>query len=112
METRRDSSSPCRPDFGWWKQISIDKYDGASVELQKYLNQFLIVTEGNDWDEAEQGLYLAGSLNGEFCGVLNDLSPSQRKEFCWLKAKLQQRFKPDQVGTFKPCGPEPCWLTV
>ena len=48
--------------------------------------------------EEEQGLYLAGSLNREFCEVLNDLSPSQRKEFYWLKAKLQQRFKPDQVG--------------
>ena len=79
METRRDSSGPCRPDFGWWKQITPDKCDGASVELQEYLNQFRIVTEGNHWDEEEKGLFLAGSLNGEFCGVLNDLSPSRGK---------------------------------
>ena len=46
----------------WWKQVTPDKYDGASVELQEYLNQFLIVTERNHQDEEEQGLYLAGSL--------------------------------------------------
>ena len=76
------------------KHINPDKYEGTSTELREYLNHFLIVMEVNKWGEEEQGLYLVGRLTGAARGVLNYLSPTERKNFPCLKSKLQQRFEP------------------
>ena len=47
----------------------------------------------NEWDEEEQGLYLAGSLKGATRGVINDMCLRGRRDFNCLKAKLQQMFE-------------------
>ena len=71
------------------RQILPEKYDGTSVELREYLNQFSILAELNDWDDEEKGLYLASSLTGAARGILNDMTPVERKSFGSLKQKLQ-----------------------
>ena len=54
------------------RQIMPERYDGTSVEPREYLNQFLVLTELNDWSEEEKGLYLASSLTGVARGILQE----------------------------------------
>jgi len=85
--------------YGWEgpkrrRQILPEKYDGTSVELREYLNQFLVLTKLNDWTEEDKGLYLASSLTGVARGILNDMTPREIADFDSLTQRLQQRFEP------------------
>ena len=88
------STPYARESYQGRRTIMPERYDGTTVELREYLNQFLVLTELNNWSEEEKGLYLASRLTGVARGILNDMAPGERTNFESLTQKLQERFEP------------------
>lgn len=56
------------------------------------VTQFDILSDINRWSYESKSLYLAGSLKGHARAILNELSPSERRDYDKLVKALSNRF--------------------
>lgn len=64
----------------------------GNEDLEDYLTQFDLISDLNNWDHKTKSLYLASSLTGEARGLLNELSPADRKDYAKIVNILTIRF--------------------
>lgn len=67
------------------------QYDGKD-DWDEYVTQFDILSDINRWSYESKSLYLAGSLKGHARAILNELSPSERRDYDKLVKALSNRF--------------------
>lgn len=67
------------------------QYDGKD-DWDEYVTQFDILSDINRWSYESKSLYLAGSLKGQARAILNELSPSERRDYDKLVKALSNRF--------------------
>lgn len=67
------------------------QYDGRD-DWDEYVAEFDILSDINRWGYESKSLYLAGSLKGQARAILNELSPSERRDYDKLVKALSNRF--------------------
>lgn len=67
------------------------QYDGKNA-CDEYMAQFHIFADINRWSYESKSLYLAGSLQGQARAILNELSPSERRDYDKLVKASSNRF--------------------
>ena len=74
-------------------KVMPDHYDGKS-SWSKYLIHFETFAELNGWNPHERVQYLAVSLHGEACLVIQSLGPEERMNYHAFVESLSKRFNP------------------
>lgn len=67
------------------------QYDGKD-DRDESVTQFDILSDINRWSYESKSLYLSGSLIGQAKPILNELSPSERRDYDKLVKDLSNRF--------------------
>lgn len=94
----RQGSDSSRPqnnlDREWClpsNRLKPQTYDG-SEDLDEYITHFNIVSEINAWNYSTKSLYLASSLKGPCLSLLNELDPTQCRDYDSVVQALQNRY--------------------
>lgn len=74
------------------KALTLEKYDGTTVDWADFEQRLDIVGRSNGWTEEEKGLYLAASLVGSARAVLKDLTGIECQNFRLVFGKLKAKF--------------------
>ena len=74
-------------------KVMPDHFDGKS-SWSEYLIHFETVAELNGWNPHERVKYLAVSLRGEACLVMQSLGPEERRTYHAFVESLSKRFNP------------------
>ena len=94
-QLRHDPYDQRRPNAGHAKpKVMPDLFDGR-VAWSQYKAHFNTVAELNDWNEHEKAQYLAVSLRGEACQVVELLEPALRQNYRQLVEAMDRRFHPN-----------------
>ncbi|CAG2213232.1 unnamed protein product [Mytilus edulis] len=75
------------------REIKLANYDGSGewVDFKSHFEACAII---NNWDEYEQGLYLAAALRGHAQSVFSDLPTDKKMNYETLVKSLEERFAP------------------
>ncbi|CAG2219087.1 unnamed protein product [Mytilus edulis] len=75
------------------REIKLANYDGSGewVDFKSHFEACAII---NNWDEYEQGLYLAAALCGHAQSVFSDLPTDKKMNYETLVKSLEERFAP------------------
>ena len=89
---RGTSPPPATGDGRRRKALSLDKYDGVTVDWADFEQHFEIVCRSNRWNEADKGLYLAANLTGSARTVLKGLTGAECQDFGKVYGRLKNKF--------------------
>jgi hypothetical protein len=88
-------------DMGRRPKILPDHYDGKK-DWQQYLAHFETVAQLNRWTLLEKRQYLAVSLRGEACTIMQSLTTEERNDYYSLCDAMERRINPgNKVNLFR-----------
>ncbi|XP_020840978.1 retroviral-like aspartic protease 1 [Phascolarctos cinereus] len=82
-----------------------ESFDGHNLNVDRWLHQFNVISDLNNWDDSTQMKFLIESLKGEALDVYTGLSPEAKGDCQAVKDALAEAFRSD-IEHRQPHGPK------